>query len=86
MMFPNFIDGTRVDFPLIKAGVSISINKSKGSKIELDQLLLVFVNEILQKPGESYEFDGGSQITFTEPLKLGDTLNICFYKGSGDAF
>ena len=81
----QFIDGARVDFPLVKAGVTISINKSKGSKIELDQLLLVFVNEILQKPGESYEFNGGSQITFTEPLKLGDTLNICFYKGSGDA-
>ena len=81
----QFIDGVRVDFPLVKAGVTISINKSKGSKIELDQLLLVFVNEILQKPGESYEFNGGSQITFTEPLKLGDTLSICFYKGSGDA-
>ena len=80
----NFIDGTRIDFPLVKAGVPVSINKSKGSKIELDQLLLVFVNEILQKPGDSYLFNGGSQITFTEPLKLGDTLNICFYKGSGD--
>ena len=81
----NFIDGTRIDFPLVKAGVPVSINKSKGSKIELDQLLLVFVNEILQKPGGSYVFAGGSQITFTEPLKIGDTLNICFYKGSGDA-
>ena len=80
----NFIDGTRIDFPLVKAGIPVSINKSKGSKIELDQLLLVFVNEILQKPGDSYLFNGGSQITFTEPLKLGDTLNICFYKGSGD--
>jgi len=80
----EFIDGTRVDFPLIKAGVSISINKSKGSKIELDQLLLVFVNEILQRPGESYQFNGGSQITFSEPLKIGDNLNIVFYKGSGD--
>ncbi len=28
-----YIDGSRVDFPLIKAGVPISINKSKGSKI-----------------------------------------------------
>ena len=28
---------------------------------------------------------GGSQITFTEALKVGDTLTInCFYKGSGD--
>ena len=80
----SFIDGSRIDFPLIKAGVPISINKSKGSKIELDQLLLVFVNGILQKPGGAYTFEGGSQITFTEPLKLEDTLSICFYKGSGD--
>ena len=80
----NFIDGSRIDFPLLKAGVPISINKSKGSKIELDQLLLVFVNGILQKPGGAYTFEGGSQITFTEPLKLEDTLSICFYKGSGD--
>ena len=80
----EFIDGTRIDFPLLKAGVPISINKSKGSKIELNQLLLVFVNSILQRPGESYQFNGGSQITFTEPLKVDDTLNIVFYKGSGD--
>ena len=79
----RFIDGTRIDFPLIKAGIPISINKAKGSKIELDQLLLVFVNEILQIPGNSYKFDGGSQITFTEPLKIGDKLTINFYKGSG---
>ena len=47
-------------------------------------MLLVFVNGILQKPSGAYTFEGGSQITFTEPLKLGDTLSICFYKGSGD--
>ena len=80
----QFIDGNRIDFPLIRAGIPVSINKSKGSKIELDQLLLVFVNQILQIPGNSYEFNGGSQITFSEALKVGDTLNILFYKGSGD--
>jgi len=80
----QFIDGNRIDFPLIRAGIPVSINKSKGSKIELDQLLLVFVNQILQIPGKSYEFNGGSQITFSEALKVGDTLNILFYKGSGD--
>ena len=46
---------------------------------------MVFVNEILQRPGDAYQFDGGSQITFSEALKIGDTINICFYKGSGDA-
>ena len=80
----SYIDGSRVDFPLIKAGIPISINKTKGSKIELDQLLLVFVNGILQSPGVSYTFNGGSQITFSEALKIGDTLEICFYKGGGD--
>ncbi len=80
----DYIDGTRIDFPLLRSGVPISILKSKGSKIELDQLLLVFVNGILQIPGSSYIFNGGTQITFTEPLKIGDTLKINFYKGSGD--
>jgi len=80
----NYIDGTRIDFPLLRSGIPISILKSKGSKIELDQLLLVFVNGILQIPGSSYTFDGGTQIRFTEPLKIGDTLKINFYKGSGD--
>jgi hypothetical protein len=80
----NYIDGIRIDFPLLRSGIPISILKSKGSKIELDQLLLVFVNGILQIPGSSYIFDGGTQIRFTEPLKIGDTLKINFYKGSGD--
>ena len=80
----NYIDGTRIDFPLLRSGIPISILKGKGSKIELDQLLLIFVNGILQVPGSSYTFDGGTQIRFTEPLKIGDTLKINFYKGSGD--
>ena len=80
----DYIDGTRIDFPLLRSGVPVSINKSKGSKIELDQLLIILVNGILQVPGVSYEFNGGSQITFTEALKVGDTLTINFYKGSGD--
>ena len=60
--------------------------KTKGSKIELDHLLLIFVNSILQKPRISYEFDGGSSITFfKEAPKSGDDIRIVFYKGGGDA-
>ena len=79
----NYIDGVRVDFPLLSSGQVLSIIKSKGSKIELDQLLLVFVNNILQVPGEGYNFNGGAVIKFTEPPKIGDTIKIVFYKGSG---
>ena len=81
----TYIDGTRLDFPLQRSGNLISIMKSKGSKIELDHLLLIFVNSILQKPGVAYEFNGGSVITFKEAPKVGDDIRIVFYKGSGDA-
>ena len=80
----SFIDGTRTDFPLVRAGQNIAIMKSKGSKIELDHLLLIFVNNILQKPKVSYEFEGGSLVTFKEAPKVGDDIKIVFYKGSGD--
>jgi len=56
----------------------------KGSKIVLHDVLIVFVNDILQIPGQGYIFNGGSVITFTEALKVGDTVKISFYKGSGD--
>ena len=81
----EFIDGVRKDFPLTLAGSIVSIVAAKGSKINVEDVLLVFVNNILQVPNEGYTFAGGSSIEFTEPLKIGDTVNIIFYKGSGDS-
>ena len=80
----DFIDGVRKDFPLTKAGSIISIVAAKGSKINVEDVLLIFVNNILQVPGEGYTFTGGSTVVFTEAPKIGDTVNILFYKGSGD--
>ena len=77
----KYIDGTRVTFPLSVEGDLVSILSSKGSKINIEDVLIVFVNDILQKPGSGYTFPGGSNITFTEPLKKGDTVKISFYKG-----
>ena len=79
----KFIDGERTSFPLSLAGNTVSIIASKGSKINVQDVLLVFVNEILQVPGEGYIFDGGSVLTFTEALKVGDSVKIIFYKGTG---
>ncbi len=81
--FSNLFDGNRVVFPIRYAGNLISIRSSKGSNINVQDALLVFVNDILQVPGEGYIFSAGSIITFTEPPKSGDTLKIIFYKGSG---
>jgi hypothetical protein len=89
----DLFDGETTTFPLTVSGNLISIKAAKGSNINVQDLLLVFVNDILQVPGEGYTFDGGSIITFTEAPKgpsLGisgtnDKCKIIFYKGSGSA-
>ena len=80
----KFIDGTRKIFPLTKSNISQSIISGEGSSVDVQNVLIVFVNNILQIPGEGYIFSGGSLITFTEPLELGDTVEILFYRGSGN--
>ena len=81
----ELIDGVRKDFPLKLNGAITSIVSSPGSKINVQDVLLIFVNDILQKPGGGYEFSGGSTLTFTEALKIGDKVTIIFYKGNGDS-
>jgi hypothetical protein len=79
----NKFDGKRRSFSLTIADNLISILSSKGSNINVQDTLLVFINNILQVPGEGYIFSGGSIIRFTEPPKVGDTSKILFYRGSG---
>lgn len=80
----RFFDGRRVVFPLYYNGIIKSVYAKKGSLINIQDVLLVFVNDILQIPGEGYIFNGGSKIRFTEAPKPEDTCKIIFYKGSGD--
>ena len=76
-------NGTKTDFQLEVNSVVTSIKASKGSNINIQDVLLVFYNNILQVPGEGYTFPGGSTIIFGEPPKSGDKVSILFYKGSG---
>ena len=88
----NEFDGKKRKFAIKSDGEEISIRSRIGSNIDVESLLLVFVNDILQVPGVAYEFTGGSTINFSEPPKgksedgsfKGDTCKILFYKGSGD--
>ena len=48
----NLFTGSRTAFPLQVGGNSISIISGKGSNINVQDVLLVFVNDILQVPGE----------------------------------
>ena len=79
----RYIDGGRVDFPMTVGGDTLSIVAKKGSKIDVQECLLVFVNNIPQVPGKGYKFPGGSVITFTEAPKVGDNIDVMFYKGTG---
>ena len=80
----NYIDGRRKFFPLFRDGLRLSIIAAKNSKIDPNQLLLVFLNNVLQVPGKSYFFFGGNRIRFTEAPREGDSLRILFYKGNGE--
>ena len=78
----NMFDGQRSTFPISINGEVYPIISRKGSRIDLKMTLLVFVNNILQRPDVGYKFEGGSFITFAEPPKRGDKCEIIFYKGT----
>ncbi len=87
-------DGTTKAFRLSVNGETVSIQASKGSAIDVEDTLLVFINDVLQEPGVGYEFEGGSVITFSESprgaylengnVAVGDSSKILFYKGAGN--
>ena len=79
----TLFDGQTKVFPITLAGNTLSIRSAPGSNIDIQATLLIFINDVLQVPGEGYVFEGGSKITFTEAPKAGDTSKIIFYKGSG---
>ena len=76
-------DGVQTNFNLSLNEDVFSVRSRRGSKVDVEQTLLVFINDILQEPGKAYTFKGGSVIKFTEPPKEGDSSKLIFYKGTG---
>jgi hypothetical protein len=86
----QFANGTRKTFTLketINDQVNIiSLEKLPGSEIELAYNLLIFVNDILQIPGQSYNFTRGTKVRFTEAPPRGSSIKVYFYEGyTGDS-
>jgi len=81
-------DGNRKRFPLVYNGQLLSFQKNTqnidSSSIDLNNLLLIFVNGVLQDPGVNYSFDGGTTFEFTEAPESTDIISIYFYRGSRD--
>jgi hypothetical protein len=80
----NLFDGKRKRFPLSLYGDRISIRARPGSNIDVPSTLILFINNILQKPNDSYTIIGGSLINFTEAPRKGDSCDIVFYRGTPD--
>jgi hypothetical protein len=76
-------DGNRRSFPLKIDEELRSIRAGYNSLIDINTIFLVFINGILQIPGESYSITGSSFITFSEPPRENYSCAILFYRGSG---
>ena len=80
--FDSLFDGNSKSFPIRIGGNQTTIRSKKGSNIDVQATLLIFINDILQVPGRGYTFTGGSIIRFTEAPKEGDKSKILFYRGT----
>jgi hypothetical protein len=78
----NFQDGFRVVFPLFYNGSLLSFQQPEDSSFDLQNLLIIFLNGILQEPGESYVFDGGTSFSFSVAPKPEDKIDIFYYRGT----
>jgi len=84
----NLQNGIRTRFPLYYNSQLLSFEASSTEPdsqfIDFNQLLIIFVNGILQQSGIAYQFTGGTSFTFTEAPKAEDKVDIYFYRGSSD--
>jgi hypothetical protein len=82
----NLQNGSRVRFPLYYNGQLLSFQTDPldpiSSEIDLSAVLVIFINGVLQSPGISYEFRGGTSLVFTQAPQSYDKVDIFFYIGN----
>jgi len=88
----DLIDGKRRFFPLRIDGKQTSFESRQGSNLDLANNFIIILNGVIQVPGESYIFNGGSVIEFIEaPQSFDDkssklfndtTSQVLFYEGT----
>ena len=50
----------------------------------MDNLLLIFINGVIQEPGKAYTFEGGTSFSFTTPPGPEDIISVFFYRGTNN--
>ena len=53
-----------------------------SQQIDMNALLIIYVNNVLQDPGEAYSFEGGTTFEFTTAPEENDDVAVFFYKGT----
>ena len=61
----------------------IDLANNLSSAINLDSVLLIFINGVLQTPGYAYQFTGGTSVIFTEAPRVNDDVDIFFVGQKG---
>jgi len=81
-------NGVRKRFPLYYNGDLLSFevdsNNVDSAAIDLEALLLIYIDGVLQEPNVNYNFEGGTSIVFTTAPKEDDIIDIFFYMGTRD--
>ena len=77
----NLQNGSRTRFPLQFNDELLSF-ETTSNEIDLNAVLLIFVNGVIQEPGQHYQFEGGTSFTFTEAPDEDDKVDIFFYRGT----
>ncbi|NBP03694.1 MAG: hypothetical protein EBU90_27075, partial [Proteobacteria bacterium] len=81
----SFFTGKKRKFQLTQtiAGVtdSFSVSVDPNSDLKTENNYFIFINDVLQKPGESYSILG-SRIIFSEAPKANSRCLILYYRGS----
>ena len=74
-------NGSRVRFPLTYNGDLLSFETS-NPEIDLNAVLLIFVDGVIQHPGKHYTFDGGTSFVFASPPEADSSVSVFFYRGT----
>ena len=75
-------NGRRTRFPLRYENELISVEANDAFNVELNPILLIFRNRVIQEPGKTYEFIGGTSVNFKVAPRSEDDIQIFFYKGT----
>jgi hypothetical protein len=80
-------NGVRTRFPLALNGSLLSFQKNTDDEqsilVDLDSVLLIFVNGVIQQPKKDYFFEGGTSFNFnfTSAPQPNDDIKIYFFRG-----